>query len=239
MTVVTDRLPTLDLLHLASGPHDPNAEQRMCLLEAAAYIAGEPWSDHPECVSPVLGAFGRQLNDVLPDDQRQKLKPYITRLIGTAGDGLDEARGLLALDWLVRVYTPTWLRLVPALVADADALAGLPRIETLEQAAQVGKLVRETASYAREAWAAAGAAARAAARAAAGAAAGAGAGAAAWDAAWDAARAAAGAAAGAGAGAAAWDAARAAAGDHLQPTVTSLQNSAIALFDTLITGGAA
>jgi hypothetical protein len=56
----------------------------MCLLEAAAYVAGEPWSDSPECVSPVLAAFGRSWNDALDDENRQMLKPFIPRLVGTA-----------------------------------------------------------------------------------------------------------------------------------------------------------
>jgi hypothetical protein len=94
------------------------------------------------------------------------------------------------------------------------------------------------------AWAAARTAARTAAWdaagdaawAAAGAAAGAAAWAAAWDAAWDAAGDAAWAAAWAAAGDAARTAARTAAGAKLAPVVTILQSSAIALYDTLITG---
>lgn len=42
---------TLDLntLHLDSGSHDPDGEA-MCVMEAVAYIEGEPWTDHPACV---------------------------------------------------------------------------------------------------------------------------------------------------------------------------------------------
>ena len=59
-------------------------EQGVCLLEAVSYIAGEEFSDHPQCVSPVLGAYGRRLNDWLADEDRQKLKPFIPQMIGTA-----------------------------------------------------------------------------------------------------------------------------------------------------------
>lgn len=162
MTVTFD----LDTLHLASGSHD-RREDGVCLLEAVAWFAGRGHTDSPPCVSPVLTAYGQRLNDVLPDERRQALKVYIPRLIGTAGDGLDEARGLLALDWLIRVYTPAWLRLVPALVPDADALAGARPIDSLDAAAAVGDLVREAAAHsdaARDAASDAARAARAAAR---------------------------------------------------------------------------
>jgi hypothetical protein len=209
---------------LAKGAH-LSREQGACLLEAVAWHEGLPHSDRPECVSEVLGGFGRSLNDVLGDEKRQLLRPFVTLLPGTAGDGRDEARGYLALDWLVRVYAPSFLRLVPDLVADADLLAGSPQIQTLADATAVGSLVRAAAKKSAAAGDAAGDA-WAAAWAAAGAAAG--------DAAWAAAGAAAGDAAGD-----AWAAARAAAGAaaraKLAPTVDALQDSAIELYLRMVT----
>ena len=214
---------TLDLatLTLASGGHR-SLDDGACLLEAASYLAGEPWSDHPTCVSPVLGTYGRGLNDVLPHDLRQTLKPYLPQLLNTAGDGQDERRCYLALDWLVRVYTPTWMRLVPALCDQAALLESAHEVVDLNTAAKMGIIVREAATQSAAARDAAWDAAGAAARDAAGAAARAAARAAAWDAAWAAAR------------AAAWDAAWAAARAALAPTVIILQGSAIALFDRMI-----
>ena len=176
-------MSTLDLstLVLAVGQH--TAGDEMCLLEAAAFQAGEPWSDHPACVSPVLGTYGRDLNDVLPDATRQRLVPFIPRLLNTAGDGLDERRSYLALDWLVRTYLPAWLRLVPALAAQADLLADAHEVVDLESASAIGVLVRDAASQS----------------------------------------------------AAAWDAAGDAAGVALAPTVIALQDSAIDLFDRMLT----
>ena len=224
----------LSVLRLGKGSHsavdltdaEKAAGEQACVMEAVAAFAGEPWSDRPQCASVVLSSYGIGLNDVLPDDRRQELVPLIPRLVGTR-DGQDKARSYLALDWLIRVYTPAWLRLVPALVSDADAIAGMPRIQDLESAAAIGDMVRAASTKAAAAGDAARAAAGDAARAAAGVAARAAAGVAAWDAAWDAAR------------AAAWDAARAAAGAAagdaaLAPTVTELQTSAIALFDRMI-----
>jgi len=174
----------LDEIVLQSGAHE-SAEAGMCVMEMVSYMEDEPWSDHPACVSPVLGAFLRSWNDGLDEETRQRLKPYAARVIGTANDGKDEARAWMATDWLCRSQLPAWLDLA-GLTEHAAAVRALGAIASTDSA-QVGQTTL----------AAAGAAARDAARAAAGAAA------------WDAARAAAGAAA----GAAAWDAARAAAGD--------------------------
>lgn len=220
-------------LRLDNGAHD-SWEDGACLLEACAYLAGEPWSDHPQCVSPVLGEYGRGLNDCLPADKRQRLVPLIPRLIGTAGDGKDERRSYLALDWLIRTYFPALLRLMPELVLDADAIAGMRPITDLESAAAIGGMVPETASRAAAAWDAAWAVRDAA-------------GTTAWDAAvaaWDAARAAAYAAASTAAwdaGVVAWDtagdvawAASHADGVALASTVDALQDSAIELFSALI-----
>jgi len=78
-------------------------------MEWVSHLAGEPHSDQPACVSPVLRAYCTSLNDSLDDKPRQLLRPYLARTIGTADDGLDEARSWMALDWLIRTYAPTWL----------------------------------------------------------------------------------------------------------------------------------
>ena len=246
---------------LTRGAHETRAAG-VCLLEAAAWFAGKSHTDQPACVSPVLAAYGRSLNDALPDDSRQLLVPFVPLMPGTAGDGLDEARGYLALDWLIRVHTPAWLDLA-GLADEARALRDLSRITDLAAAQAARPVVltaRNKATAARDAtkdaaraaawdaaWAAAGDAAWNAAWAAAGAAAGDAAWDAAGDAAWaaarDAARDAAWAAArdtardAAGNAAwddAAWDAAWDAARDVLAPTVTQLQESAIVLFSAMI-----
>lgn len=226
----------LDTITLAKGAHD-DFESGSCLLEATAYLANEPFSDHPACVSPVLGAYGRSLNDVLPDDRRQELKQYIPRLIGTANDGQDEARSYIALDWLIRTYTPAFLDLA-GLTAEAQELRNLRRIVDPIAAKEAWPVVRGARQKASAAWAAAraavgdaaGVAAGAAARDAARDAAWAAVGVAAGDAAWDAAGVAAGDAARVAAGDAAWAAAR----DALNPTVDTLQTSAIALLGVMI-----
>jgi hypothetical protein len=215
----------IETLHLAHGSHADRGDG-VCLLEAVAWIAGEPHTDHPVCVSPALAAFGRSLNDVLPDDKRQQLRQFIPLLPGTAGDGHDETRGYMALDWLIRDSAPAWFDLA-GLTAEAQTLRDLPRIVDLDAARAAAWAAADAA------WAVADAAGDA--RAAAG-----DARAAAWDAraaAWDA-RAAAWAVADAAgdARAAAWAAADA-AWAAWAPTAAALQDSAITLYRAMINPG--
>ena len=107
---------------LSHGSHETASEGR-CAMEWVAYLAGEPHTDQPVCVSPVLRSFGISLNDSWDDEQRQKLRPYLARCIGTAGDGRDQERGWLAMDWLIREFTPAFLELVPAKYGDAATYA--------------------------------------------------------------------------------------------------------------------
>ncbi|HEY6275768.1 MAG TPA: hypothetical protein VIX86_05510 [Streptosporangiaceae bacterium] len=162
----------LGTLHLAKGGHG-SREQGVCLMEAVAWWRDIRHTDAPACVSPVLRATGVSLNDVLPDDLRQQLVPFVPLLPGTADDGRDERRGYLALDWLVRTYLPAWLDLVPSLAADAAAVRDLPVIDDLDWARLAGPVVQSARDHASAAWDAAWDAAGAAAWAAAGAAAGA------------------------------------------------------------------
>jgi hypothetical protein len=74
----------------------------MCLLEAAAYLAGEDHTDHPACVSPVLAAFGRSINDGLFAKHLGELVPYAARLVGTVNPALEQDRVLAIVDWAVR-----------------------------------------------------------------------------------------------------------------------------------------
>ena len=52
----------INKLRLAGGAHS-SRDKGVCLMEAVAWFNDEPHSDHPACVDPALGAFGRRLND--------------------------------------------------------------------------------------------------------------------------------------------------------------------------------
>jgi hypothetical protein len=153
-----------------------NFEEGVCAMEMVAFLAGEEHTDHPACTSPVIAAFLRSWNDALDDGDRQRLKPWLPRVIDTR-DGRDEARVWLVIDWLIRSYTPAWLELA-GLTDCATQLRGLKTIGDLEAVSDARPVIDRARAYA----AAAGAAAGAAAWDAAGAAAWAAARAAAWDA---------------------------------------------------------
>ena len=110
MTILEDRLPVVLGWHLESGGHS-GPDDGACIMEAVAYLAGEEWSDRPNCASPILAAFMRRWNDDLDDVGRQELRPYIARLVGTRGtQEQEDARGWMAADWLVHKWVPLWLR---------------------------------------------------------------------------------------------------------------------------------
>ena len=134
MTTPRERLAALP--PLSKGAHG-HVDEGACVMEAVAYVAGEPWSDKPACACPVLGAFLRTWNDDLSDTDRDRLlRPLVRRLVGSRSTPEVEARrSWLAMDWLVRTNAPTWLRLVPALVPHADALTDLPPIVDAQTAA--------------------------------------------------------------------------------------------------------
>jgi hypothetical protein len=143
----------LDTLTLQSGGHR-NFEDGACLLEAASYLAGEPWSASPKCVSDVLGSYGRSLNDRLGDEDRQKLKPFLPLLLNTAGDGQDDARRYMSADWAIRVGTPRWLDAagMKKHAAALRALAPITDEATLRAARSAARAARDEAYSIRLKW---------------------------------------------------------------------------------------
>jgi len=169
--VLQDRLQKIMALSLSSGNHK-DFERGACVMEAASYIAGEPWSDHPTCACPVITSFMIAWNDGLPSDAERDrlLKPLIEDVIDTRSTpAVEERRSYMALDWLIRVHTPKWLDLVPSLAPHAKALRDLEEIADMAGATAAGEKVNAARAAARDA---AGDAAGAAAWAAAGDAAG-------------------------------------------------------------------
>ena len=59
----------LGTITLAKGGHETR-DQGVCLMEAVAWWAGKDHTDRPPCVASVLGGYGRNLNDCLPDQRR-------------------------------------------------------------------------------------------------------------------------------------------------------------------------
>jgi hypothetical protein len=171
--VIPERLAQLDGIDLDSGSHS-NFNSGHCAMEVVAWLAGLGHTDAPDCASPVLRAFTLSINDAWPKEKRQELKPFLPRMVGTGDDGKDEQRSFLALDWLIRTYTPAWLDLA-GLTEEAQELRSLRRIVDMVAAEAAGPVVRKAEQRASAAESAARSAAESAAESAA------------WSAAWSAA----------------------------------------------------
>lgn len=252
---MSDRI-NINKITLRKGAHI-RRNDGMCAMEAVAYAAGEPHSDAPPPACPVIAAFVRGLNDAIDDDERRTilLRHRIPKLVGSRSDkSTEHARSLLALDWLIRHWLPTWLDLRPDLHEHTAALRGLPPIDdgNATAAGVVVLAARAAAWAAAQDVADAGVVVRSA-REAAGDAARDATGDAARDAAWyaaqdaaqdaaayaarDTARSATWAAAWAAARDAAGDAARDAARSTLESTITQLQEDAAQLIDRMLAVG--
>jgi hypothetical protein len=79
-STVPDFVPTL-----SPGRHR-NPRKGACFMEMASYLAGERWSDHPNCTHPLLAALARDVNDRLGDDARQELVSLVPSVVGLTGE---------------------------------------------------------------------------------------------------------------------------------------------------------
>jgi hypothetical protein len=121
----------LDSIHLGKGRHQSAAEG-MCPMEAAAWLAGEKHSDHPDCTCPVIAAYVRPISDWADDEQRQQLRAFLPRLIGSRSADHVVRRA----EFLVRQAATVFLPLIygelqePEIAAD---LRAIPINATMDQ----------------------------------------------------------------------------------------------------------
>jgi hypothetical protein len=155
-TLIQERMAEIEAASIKHGPHDENAAREMCVMEAVAYVAGEAWSDAPQCACPVITAFMVSWNDGLPTDadRDRLLKPLIPLIVGTRSTpAVEQKRATMSADWLIRTYTPAFLRLAK-LDKQADLLASLPEITDFAQCPSLVpalNAVRDDAAAARDA----------------------------------------------------------------------------------------
>jgi hypothetical protein len=144
--IIEERFATFEAAQLIRGHGEaPNGAVQGCIMDWASFVTGEEWSDQPSCVSPVLRSFLIRLNDRLGDEDRQALKPYLPKVIGTAGDGQDAARRALAAKYVVNTGLPDWLEMAGML----DRAAQLREMEVTEWTPALYDLLREIRG---EAW---------------------------------------------------------------------------------------
>src|SRR3990167_438907 len=93
----------IETIEIKAGKHDM-PEEGACVMEWVSIFAGLPFYDSPECTDPVVAAYARELNDVLPDEQRWRLRPFVPLLAGTKNGCPPTTRALLCADYAVRVF---------------------------------------------------------------------------------------------------------------------------------------
>jgi hypothetical protein len=72
----------------------------VCVVELASVLAREEFSDRPRCVCPVIAAYLRAWNDRAGYVDRQRLRPYAERIVGSRGDRrLTRERRDICLRW--------------------------------------------------------------------------------------------------------------------------------------------
>lgn len=138
-TIIQARWQKIQTLPLKHGSHEPDSE--FCVMEAAAYVAGEPWSDNPKCVPFTIASFLRRWNDSLPSDadRDRLLKAFIPRIIGLPmGLKIEMRRTVMIGDWWLRTVIPELLRLAK-FDNEADKIASHPECTTLAELAKAAR----------------------------------------------------------------------------------------------------
>ncbi|HEX2065218.1 MAG TPA: hypothetical protein VHI93_00245, partial [Candidatus Thermoplasmatota archaeon] len=77
----------------------------LCVMSFVALLGGERHTDHPASASPLIRNLAIPVNDAMPQDLRQRLKPFAARIVGT-NDGRDPARAELLRQALAREILP-------------------------------------------------------------------------------------------------------------------------------------
>jgi len=75
-----------DMIPVLSRGKHRSPRSGACFMEYASLLAGERWSDHPECTHPLLAGVARDVNDHISDVGRGRLVPLIPSVIGLKGD---------------------------------------------------------------------------------------------------------------------------------------------------------
>jgi hypothetical protein len=86
-------------IKLSKGKH-ASPEDGACVMELASMLAGEPFSDHPASVCPVIASFLRSYNDSIDEGRRQSLYKCASKVVGSrAGHRIQEARVERLAEW--------------------------------------------------------------------------------------------------------------------------------------------
>lgn len=99
-------------VRLSKGKHG-SPQDGACVMELASMLAGEPFTDHPFSVCPVIASFLRAYNDAIDDRRRQDLYPYASRAVGSrAGADVSRRRAERLHAWARELHQRRWTRLL-------------------------------------------------------------------------------------------------------------------------------
>jgi hypothetical protein len=153
---MTNRTRTPDFMPTLSPGRHRSPRKGACFMEMASYLAGEKWSDHPQCTHPLVGAMAREINDRVGDSARQDLVPLIPSVVGLVSDDVRVDA------WIAREAALTALPIVSMSSQRAcavgvlrsevvlNALDGRPAAELTPRARDILSRVPEAERWARE-----------------------------------------------------------------------------------------
>jgi hypothetical protein len=142
-------------VRLRRGAHSA-AERGACVVELASMLAGEPFSDRPRSVCPVIAGFLRAYNDLLPEEELEELYPYAALVVGSASSFSARCRRTVRLREWAGMRTPgrpPW-RFAPVTPRDQTSLAAARaavRLPSEGRGAAVAELLGELVSIGRRA----------------------------------------------------------------------------------------
>src|ERR1700749_4246682 len=90
---------TYQTIKLSKGKH-ASPQDGGGVMELASMLAGEPFTDHPASVCPVIASFLRSYNDAIDDRRRQSLYEYASEVVGSRGSAaVQQARAAQLTAW--------------------------------------------------------------------------------------------------------------------------------------------
>jgi hypothetical protein len=116
---------------LSQGKHS-SPEDGVCVMELASMIAGEPFSDRPTSVCPVIGSFLRAYNDSVSRSRREDLYVYAAKVVDSRADArVQQARAECLAAWRPNRRHGRLRRLLPLAVIRAAFGPWQPPIDYL------------------------------------------------------------------------------------------------------------
>jgi hypothetical protein len=118
-------------IKLSKGKHT-SPEDGACVMELASMLAGEPFTDHPASVCPVIASFLRSYNDAIDDRRRQSLYEYASEVVGSRGSAaVQQARAARLTAWAAQMQRRQRVRFLAGTPLRMIGRLRKPRIDTV------------------------------------------------------------------------------------------------------------